>query len=277
MRILVTGASGFLGTTLVKKLKELGDYEVFSGRVNILDRTIVDNTFAVFEPEVVFHLAANSSGRASMDETFSTNVIGTYNIVRAMPKDCKIIFASSSLVYGDSMEFAKQGELDCPFPDTAYGASKLAAEAYVHHADGTSCRITGIIGPNMRKGVVLHLINEAKRPISSPMLHRHEDYISTFNSKPGSCLQYIHVEDVVDRMIEHMDSRASGPVNLATTNPLTIERVIEIIQEELGTNKDIDWQGKENSRYYNINTFGHKPLKYPTTYLALRATLENYK
>ena len=74
-----------------------------------------------------------------------------------------------------------------------------------------------------------------------------------------------------------------GPVNITTDNPINIARVIEIIQEELNTNKEIEWQGIEESRHYNLQRDENKmraaypPRKYPTSELALRATLENYK
>jgi GDPmannose 4,6-dehydratase len=129
-RALITGATGFAGPCLAKRLLELG-YEVYVlfrrkadgiqprrlvqegviGEVKMLDGDITDLTSILFalnksQPEVIFHLASQSYIPRSFHdplETFRINSLGTQNLleaVRLKDIDCKIIFAGSSEEYG---------------------------------------------------------------------------------------------------------------------------------------------------------------------------------
>ena len=115
MRILVTGAAGFIGSNLVKSIyKQMGEVEVvgidnmndyydprlkeerleeLSGypgfsfvRGNIADRKLIDEVFAQFRPQVVVNLAAQAGVRYSItnpDAYIESNLIGFYNILHA--------------------------------------------------------------------------------------------------------------------------------------------------------------------------------------------------
>ncbi|PBQ13370.1 GDP-6-deoxy-D-lyxo-4-hexulose reductase [Pseudomonas congelans] len=148
-RILLTGASGFVGKALHKRLLE-ENHEVFGtvrsssdslmpdqqySLLDICNRDEVDEVVQRVRPTHLVHLAAISSVANSFKDpllTWNTNIIGTLNLMESLKKnapDCFVLFVSSSEVYGESF---KTGELLTEdavcHPMNPYAASKLAAE-----------------------------------------------------------------------------------------------------------------------------------------------------
>ncbi len=154
-RILITGGCGFVGSHLVRFLvedtkKEIvvldnlshGSLETISpfmemGRVRFVNADIQDTTSitrAMRDVNLVFHLAAQSNvvgANQDLEYSFSTNVIGTFNILRVA---CdigvqRLIFTSSREVYGqpDNLPVSESSVLHAR---NGYGASKIAAEQY---------------------------------------------------------------------------------------------------------------------------------------------------
>lgn len=153
MKILVTGGAGFIGSHLVRRLvrERVGSVAVLDnfhrgtvanladclGEIRLL-RTDVRNSAAMRGAlrgiDLVYHLAAQSSvlgSEADSDYTFQTNVLGTFDLLRAARTNGvrRVVFTSSREVYGDPLQL--------PVPETAplrpknlYGASKVAGEAY---------------------------------------------------------------------------------------------------------------------------------------------------
>ena len=154
-RVLVTGGAGFIGSHLVDRLLADGRAElvVFDnlsrGRLANLARHQRDRRLTVVSGDVrdaaavaavlhgvgtVYHLAARARDRdaaADVDDTFATNVVGTFNVLRAAVHQAvsRLIFASSPEAYGEPAVLpVDEGQ---PLVGIgAYGASKVAAEAY---------------------------------------------------------------------------------------------------------------------------------------------------
>lgn len=118
MRMLVTGSKGTLGTPLVAELKKRG-HEVFgidlkhtddkdNARCDISDFRQVKRAIESFYPDIVYHLAAEfgrMNGEEYYEQVWRTNVIGTRNILEVQKvMKFRLIFASSSEIYGDSDE-----------------------------------------------------------------------------------------------------------------------------------------------------------------------------
>ncbi len=170
MRVLVTGASGFVGGHLCEHLVAEGDLVVGLSRsghwprpLAHLDRSIrleqgdIANveaaTFADWlerkRPEVVYHLAAQSNPSASLADprgTWTLNLVGTLNLlegVKAIPGNQRprVILVSSGVCYGNPTPVHLPVTEDCPLrPTNPYGASKAAADlAGIQHyiAHGT--------------------------------------------------------------------------------------------------------------------------------------------
>src|ERR1700712_5996206 len=151
-RALVTGGAGFIGSHVVDSLVRDG-YEVLVvddlsagdatrlaagvklAHVDITDRAALDEAVDAFKPEAVFHLAAQASVTASVADPArdcAVNVLGTLNVVEAARRhSAPLVFTSTGgALYGDDAPLPTT-EAQVPLPLSPYGASKLAAGAYV--------------------------------------------------------------------------------------------------------------------------------------------------
>ncbi len=172
MRILVTGAAGFIGSNLVKtifarvsdaqvvgidnmndyydpalkeeRLSELERYEGFTFvKGNIADRKLIDGTFASFKPEIVVNLAAQAGVRYSItnpDAYIEANLIGFYNILEACRHSYEhyergvvhLVYASSSSVYGSNKKVPYSPDDKVDNPVSLYAATKKSNELMAH-------------------------------------------------------------------------------------------------------------------------------------------------
>src|ERR1051326_7681119 len=160
MRVLVTGAAGFIGSTLTDRLLARGDdvvgvddfdlyYPVEEKKQNLLD-ALTNDRFRLVQADVanpaalnaallpysfdaVVHLAAKVGVRSSFDHPlgdFHTHLLGTHAVLElARAKGAgTIIFASSSSVYGNSAELPFRESEPAPEPISPYAATKRAGE-----------------------------------------------------------------------------------------------------------------------------------------------------
>jgi GDP-4-dehydro-6-deoxy-D-mannose reductase len=128
---LVTGASGFVGSYLVRELQRAGWTVLTADRSGTADVSgdLLQVSFRGVAVDVVFHLAGFSSPRASVAhaaETFDGNAAATARVVREV-RARRIVIASSCQVYGPRSDRAT--EATPPRPRTPYAASKLCGEA----------------------------------------------------------------------------------------------------------------------------------------------------
>ena len=155
MRILVTGATGFVGSRLLERLAEIGGHDLYSLQRYVTGRYVLGadhgvkvvfcdlrDQFAVkcalreVQPEVVFHLAAISPVSYSYDhpnEVLDANLSGTVNLaescLREVPHFKHFLFASTSETYGNGPVPKRE---DTPqAPNSPYSVSKQAAEKYI--------------------------------------------------------------------------------------------------------------------------------------------------
>lgn len=170
MRALLTGGTGFLGTELSNHLRGHGDevvaFDRRRGDPDITDRGALRKAFADFQPDVVYHLAAQSHVPTAWEDPIATlriNVEGTLNVLdAAVEADVgRVIVSSSAQVYGTVTESALPlAESTPPRPNNPYAASKLAAEALAaqsFHGCGLAVvclRPFNTIGPGQRREFV---------------------------------------------------------------------------------------------------------------------------
>ena len=137
MKALITGASGFVGSHLIRHLEDCGDEVVATDRATGLDIEEVnalEDTFRRARPDVVYHLAGDADIGGSWQHpqaTFRTNAEGTLNVVLASSaaRVQRVVLISSADVYGavseDELPLHEESQLR---PTTPYAVSKVAAD-----------------------------------------------------------------------------------------------------------------------------------------------------
>lgn len=165
MRILVTGASGFIGTNILEDLIKKG-YEVINldwkepkilerksvwKNVDICDFAKFSKIVVDFEPDYILHLAARTDLDGKTLEDYRQNTIGVQNlmkIVHELPDLKKVVIASSKFVTRNGYQIKSQHDF-CPH--TIYGESKVKTETCVWdnppNCDWCIIRPTSIWGP----------------------------------------------------------------------------------------------------------------------------------
>ena len=248
MRILVTGASGFIGSGLVSALASQG-HEVCallrqSASIEFLkgvpftrltgDLRDQDSLNRACEnAEVVFHLAGLTSAK-SRREYFKYNAEGTKNIAQAAlkAKVKRFIYVSSLAAAGPSIGLAPKTEKDTDHPISMYGESKLRGELYLDELRGqlpfVILRPPMVYGPRDRN--VYHFFKIIQRnwmpvlPSKSTMGHK---YYSA-----------IHVDDLIQAMMHTLDcpekSFLQGERFFVSDGQIyTYERIMSLIAQEL--------------------------------------------
>lgn len=172
MKVLVTGAAGFIGSYLVKaifrkmapvtvvgidnmndyydvrlkeeRLKELSQYQDFHFiKGNIADKQLIDKAFAEYKPQIVVNLAAQAGVRYSItnpDAYIESNLIGFYNILEACRHSYEqyeggvehLVYASSSSVYGSNKKVPYSTDDKVDNPVSLYAATKKSNELMAH-------------------------------------------------------------------------------------------------------------------------------------------------
>ncbi len=223
MKIVVTGAAGFIASNLIPRLladgnEVLGIDNLFLGKkahlsnvlggprfhfheldLLALDRTL--DVFTGFRPDLVWHLAANSDisyGTIHTDFDLKGGTIVTYNVLESMRKSgCRqIIFSSSGAVYGEPTVMPTPESYGPVLPISLYAASKLACEglvsAYSHNYDIQAWiyRFGNIVGPNPTHGAIYDFVLKLRKdPSHLPVL-----------GDGTQSKQYVYVEDCLDGM-----------------------------------------------------------------------------
>lgn len=252
MRILVTGAAGFIASNLIPRLLQRGDEvtgvdNFFLGKkeyvvgdfveLDLLDKDAVVALFERTKPERVWHLAANSDisfGTKYTDFDLKGGTLVTYNVLEAMrlAGTREIVFSSSGAVYGEPTVLPTPEDYGPILPISLYAASKVACEtlitAFVHNYDLRAWifRFGNIVGPNPTHGVIYDFVHKLQR---DP--HRLEVLGDGTQSKP-----YVHVEDCLDGM-EFGVAKAAEDVNcynLAVDDHTSVREIAEWTIEAMG-------------------------------------------
>jgi len=245
MRVLITGAAGFIGSTLAHRLLDRGDevlgydnlndyYDVrlkqarldrltpragFSFvKASLEDREALDAAFDAFKPQRVVNLAAQAGVRYSLENPrayIDANIVGFLNVLEA----CRhkgvehLVYASSSSVYGSNrkLPFAVEDSVDHPV--SLYAASKKANELMAHtyshlfRLPTTGLRFFTVYGPWGRPDMALFLFTK-KILAGEP--------IDVFNFGKHT-RDFTYIDDIVEGVIRTLD-RVPGPD--ATFDPL---------------------------------------------------------
>ncbi len=259
MKILVTGAAGFIASNLIPRLLGRGDEvegadNFFLGKrayvtrhprfafheLDLLDLDRVIALMSDFRPDRVWHLAANSDisfGTRYTDFDLKGGTLVTYNVLEAMRRaDVReIVFSSSGAVYGEPTVMPTPEDYGPILPISLYAASKVACEtlitAFAHNYDLAAWifRFGNIVGPNPTHGVIHDFV-----------LRLREDPAKLVVLGDGTQAKpYVYVEDTLDGM-EFGVANAREHVNvynLAVDDQTSVREIADWTIEAMGIDR----------------------------------------
>jgi nucleoside-diphosphate-sugar epimerase len=242
-KVLITGATGFIGRALVSKLKDLGEevLPVCSSEGRIQNpQTLLK--FSDFPIKHIFHLAAKTYIPQAWEhpwELYETNVMGTLGVLElCKTKKIPLTFVSA-YVYG-IQEKLPITELSTPKPNNPYASSKILAENLCKFYADTYNIQTAVIRPFNVYGIgqkehflIPHLIKQALTSAEIVV----NDLIPTRD--------FIYLDDLVEALILTMNTIDNFEIyNIGSGESFSIRQVIDQIQLLAGTSKLVRCENK---------------------------------
>ena len=268
MKVLVTGAAGFIGRAVCEKLLDRGDVQVIAvdnlndyyavalkharlatlqGRdgfdfhkLDIADWAALDALFAAERPDYVIHLAAQAGVRYSIENPHvyaQSNLVGHTNMLEACRRHPvqHLVFASSSSVYGKNAKvpFSEDDRVDEPV--SFYAATKKANEvmahsyAHLYQFPITGLRFFTVYGPWGRPDMAPWLFTEAILKGETIKVFNHGQMQRDFT----------YIDDIVEGVLRVMAHPASGDVpfavfNIGNHNPVPLMEFIQATETACG-------------------------------------------
>lgn len=263
---LITGAAGFIGSTLADRLVELGwrvigvdsfeDYYPRGFKERNIAGALASDSFVlremnllsleggpdgdalradIAESDVVFHLAAQAGVRASWGSEFRTYSENNVNATQLLLEACRgadvqrIVYASSSSVYGNTTDLPMREVSRC-VPFSPYGVTKLAAEHLCH-----------LYGENFGLPVVSVRFFTVFGPRQRPDMGFHRFIRAGLRGEPISVYgdgsqtrDFTFVADIVDGLIAAGESSSGALFNLGGGHRVTLLEALAMIEAAIG-------------------------------------------
>ena len=266
MKAFVSGGAGFIGSSLVDRLLDVGhevtvydnlstgllqflEYAKDFDRFRLVEGDLLDEdtlSGAIAGHEFVFHLAANADVRFGTEHPrrdLEQNTIVTNNVLEAMRKNgiSKIAFASTGSVYGDATVIPTPENAPFPIQTSLYAASKLAGEGLIAAYCGGFgfqswiFRFVSILGERYTHGHVFDFYGKLKQnPSRLEVLG---------NGKQRK--SYLYIQDCIDAMLFALEksNESVNVLNLGVDGYCEVNDSIGWICEELGVSPKLDYSG----------------------------------
>jgi UDP-glucuronate 4-epimerase len=268
MKILLTGAAGFIGAAVSRALLLRGDEVIGVDNLNdyydvslkedrlaqivddrkfkfvkldIADKDTCDNLFAVEQPQRVIHLAAQAGVRYSIKNPHAyihSNILGFLNVLEGCRHNDveHLVYASSSSVYGANtkMPFSVHDNVD--HPCSLYGATKksneLMAHSYSHlyNLPTTGLRFFTVYGPWGRPDMSLYIFT--KNILEGKA-------IDVFNNGEHS-RDFTYIDDIVEGVVEVVDNISTSNENWIGSQPQPASSIAPYKIYNIGNNQPVE-------------------------------------
>lgn len=262
MKVLITGVAGFIGSHLALAHLKEGDQvtglDNFStgmarnmgslDKLEFIDSGLLQSRKLLPKsPDIIYHLASPASPEKYMAQPINTmevNTVGTGMLLEySLEVGARVIFASTSEVYGDPLENPQKedywGNVNPIGPRSVYDEAKRFGETFVSHfqreysANAGIIRIFNTYGPNMDPydgRVVSNFIRQAL--LGDPL---------TIYGTGNQTRSFCYVDDMVDGIRKMGKSDINGPINLGNPQDRTLLDLARIILEVTGSKSKLEF------------------------------------
>ncbi len=262
MRVVVTGAAGFLGSHLCERLVGRGDEVVgvdnlLTGRIDNLADLFGQERFTfqhhnvssyVHVPgpvDAVLHFASPASPKDYLElpiQTLKVGSLGTHNLLGlAKDKQARFLLASTSEVYGDPEVHPQPeeywGHVNPVGPRGVYDEAKRFAEAITmayhrfHGVDVRIVRIFNTFGPRLRPA--------DGRVVSNFLVQALTGKPITIYGDGSQTRSFCYVDDEVEGILALLGSDHVGPVNVGNPNEFTVAELARLVIEVTGSSSEV--------------------------------------
>ncbi len=273
MRILITGAAGFLGSHLCDRLIAQGhdvigmdnfitgsieNLEHLAGNENFLfiRHDVADFLFVPGKVDAVMHFASPASPNPASPfgypnlpiQTMKAGALGTHNTLGvARAHNARYILASTSEIYGDPLEHPQSesywGHVDPIGLRSVYDESKRFAEALTmayhryHNINTGIVRIFNAYGPRMRLDDGRAIPNFIQQALNHQKLTIYGDGCQTRS--------FCYVDDLIDGILKLLYSDEHNPVNIGSSDEITIKDLARVVNDVIGNQEGVEFlEGK---------------------------------
>jgi UDP-glucose 4-epimerase len=264
-KILVTGAAGFIGSHLTDKLlglnyKVVGFDNLSAGSKTNLKDAMKDSRFsfvkgdlldrrgtrrALGDCSLIFHLAADPEvrvGEENPERHFKQNLLATYNLLDAVRRrgtPTRLVFASTSTVYGEASVIPTPEDYGPLLPISTYGATKLGCEALaasftqIAPLNVAIFRFANVVGGRSRHGVIYDFTVKLKR-------NPEELEILGDGTQSKS---YLHIDDCVEGFLMPLEDgfwrNTVELLNIGSEDQINVLRLARVVTETMGLKEEL--------------------------------------